>query len=136
MQINALTVGEMNKFVNLAENYGLGLILLFGSQARGGLNPESDIDIAVYGDAVLGEIKKIGITYELCNMLGTDKIDIVDIKTASPLLKKEIFMNYKVLYLKNPMLLYQLELVSMYEFKESEILCQMRHEKLQEFVDG
>lgn len=134
MQTNSLIVGKMNKFVRLAENYGLELILLFGSQSRGDLNPESDIDIAVYGNEVLGEIKKIGIIYELCKMLDSDKIDLVDIKTASPLLKKEIFMNYTILYLKNPMLLYQLELVSMYEFKESAILYQMRHEKLKEFV--
>jgi len=124
----------MNKFINLAEKYKLELILLFGSRVQGGLHPESDMDIAVYSRQVLSETEKINITYELCNILHTDKIDLVDIKTAPPILKREIFKGYKVLYQKDPMLLYQLELVSVYEFKESEVLFQIRHERLQEFV--
>jgi len=126
----------MNKFINLAEKYKLELILLFGSHVQGGLHPESDMDIAVYSRQVLSETEKINITYELCNILHTDKIDLVDIKTAPPILKREIFKDYKVLYQKDPMLLYQLELVSVYEFKESEVLFQIRHERLQEFVSS
>jgi predicted nucleotidyltransferase len=107
---------------------------LFGSYVQGALHPESDMDIAVYSKKVLSETEKINITYELGNILHTDKIDLVDIKTAPPILKREIFKDYKVLYQKDPMLLYQLELVSVYEFKESEVLFQIRHERLQEFV--
>jgi len=125
---------KMKILATLAERYNLDLILMFGSRAKSDVHPESDMDIAFYGKQILSEKEKINLTYELCNIFPTDKIDLVDIKTASPLLKKEIFKDYKVLYQKEPMLLYQLELISIYEFKESEILYQIRHERLQEFI--
>lgn len=119
---------------DLANKYKLSLILLFGSHVHGDVHPESDMDIAVYGKKILSEADKINLTYEFCKIFHTDKIDVVDIKTSPPLLKRGIFKDYKVLYQRNPMLVRQLELVSLYEFKESEILYQIRHERLQEFI--
>lgn len=137
----------MEKIERLAESYQLELILIFGSQAQAHTHaqaqtqtsshlshPESDLDIAFYGNQILSEIQKINLTTDLCNLFHTDKVDLVDIKTAPPLLKKEIFKNYKVLYQKDPILLYQLELVSIYEFLEADILYQIRHERLQESI--
>lgn len=128
---------KMEKIERLAESYQLELILIFGSQAQTSSHlshPESDLDIAFYGNQILSEIEKINLTTDLCNLFHTDKIDLVDIKTAPPLLKKEIFKNYKVLYQKDSILLYQLELVSIYEFLEADILYQIRHERLQESI--
>ena len=124
----------MEKLKGLADKYHLELILIFGSQAQGSVYPESDVDIAVYGKHVLSEKEKINLTYELGNILQTEKIDLVDIKTASPLLKKKIFENYTVLHQKDPFLLYQLELASLYEYKESEVLYEIRRERLQESI--
>ena len=124
----------MEKLKGLADKYHLELILVFGSQAQGSVHPESDVDIAVYGKHVLSEKEKINLTYELGNILQTEKIDLVDIKTASPLLKKKIFENYTVLHQKDPFLLYQLELASLYEYKESEVLYEIRRERLQESI--
>jgi len=124
----------MEKFKDLAGKYQIELILVFGSQVQGTIHPESDVDIAVYSKHVLTEAEKINITYELCNILQTEKVDLVDIKTASPLLKKKIFENYTVLHQKDALLLYQLELASLYEYKESEVLYQIRRERLQESI--
>jgi predicted nucleotidyltransferase len=124
----------MEKFKDLAGKYQIELILVFGSQVQGTVHPESDVDIAVYSKHVLTEAEKINITYELCNILQTEKVDLVDIKTASPLLKKKIFENYTVLHQKDALLLYQLELASLYEYKESEVLYQIRRERLQESI--
>src|SRR4030042_2785092 len=124
----------MEKLRDLIERYYLKLILLFGSHAKGEIHPESDMDIAVYGKGILSEKEKINLTCELSNIFHTYKIDLVDIKTAPPLLKREVFKDYVVLYQEDPMLLHQLELVSLYELTESELLCQLRHERLQEFI--
>lgn len=126
--------GKMEKLRDLVERYYLKLILIFGSYAKGESHPDSDMDIAVYSKRVLSEEEKINLTYELCNIFRTHKIDLVDIKTASPLLKMEVFKDYIVLYQEDSRLLHQLELVSIYEFKESEVLYQLRHERLQEFI--
>lgn len=124
----------MEKLRDLIERYYLKLIMVFGSHANGETHSESDMDIAVYSKRVLSEEEKINLTHELCNIFRTYKIDLVDIKTAPPLLKREIFKDYVVLYQEDPELLHQLELVSLYELKESEVLFQFRHERLQEFI--
>jgi predicted nucleotidyltransferase len=125
---------KVEKLKGLADKSQLELILIFGSQAQGTVHPESDVDIAVYSKHILSEDEKINLTFEIGNMLHTEKIDLVDIKTASPLLKKKIFENYTVLYQKDPFLLYQLELTSLYEYKESEVLYEIRRERLQESI--
>ena len=125
---------EMLTLEDLANKYKLDLILMFGSRVRGNVRPESDMDIAVYGRKILSETEKIQLTHELCNIFRTDDIDLVDLRTASPLLKNEVFKNYKVLLQRDPMLLYSLELAIIHEMKELEILYQIRRERLGAFV--
>ncbi len=125
---------DKRKIKDIAKKYNLELVLLFGSSASGNINAGSDIDIAVYGKHILSEKEKVALILEFSNIFHTDRIDIVDIKKASPLLKKEIFKCYTILYKKTSLLLYQLELVSIYEYKESEILYQIQRERLQEFI--
>jgi len=66
--------------------------------------------------------------------LKTENIDLVDIKSASPVLKRKIFEKYKILYLKEPFILYQVELSSLREYDESKILYEMRNQRLKEFL--
>lgn len=124
----------MLRIGDLADKYQLDLILMFGSRLTGNVHTESDIDIAVCRRQMLSETEKIQLIYELCNIFRTDDIDLVDLRTASPLLKKEVFKNYKILLQRDTMLLYQLELANIHEMKELEILDQIRRERLEEFV--
>jgi predicted nucleotidyltransferase len=125
---------DSKKLASLAESYDLQLILIFGSHAHGFDRPESDIDIAVYGGEVLSETDKVNITNQLSGILHTSRIDLVDIKSAPPLLKREIFRSYISLYKKDSLLLHQLELVSLFELAEIEVLSHIRRERLKEFV--
>lgn len=115
----------------LAEKYNLKLILLFGSSVTGEIHSESDIDIAVYGDEILSEADKINLICYIGGLFHTSLVDLVDLKTAPPLLRKEIFANYRALYLKDSILLHQLESTAINEFKESAVLYQLRHERLE-----
>lgn len=124
----------MLKLEDLAGKYQLDLILMFGSRATGDVHLGSDTDIAVYGRRILSETEKIQLICELCNVFCTDDIDLVDLRTASPFLKKEVLKNYKILLQRDAMLLHQLELANIHEMKELEILDQMRRERLEEFV--
>ena len=119
---------------DIASRYQLDLILMFGSRSTGKVHPESDIDIAVYGKKVFSEIDKIQLMYELSNVFHTDNIDLVDLRNASPFLRREVFKNFKILLQRDSMLLYQLESANMHEIKELEILDQIRRERLEEFV--
>jgi predicted nucleotidyltransferase len=124
----------MLRIGDLADKYQLDLILMFGSRLTGNIHPESDIDIAIYGRQIFSETEKIQLIYELCNIFHTDNIDLVDLRTASPFLKKEVLKNYKIFLQRDAMLLYQLELANIYEMKELEILDRIRREQLEEFV--
>ncbi len=124
----------MLKLADLADKYRLDLILMFGSCAKGDVHPESDVDIAVYGRQILSEKKKVSLAYDLSNIFRTNDIDLVDLRTAPPLLKFQVFKNYKALFQRDPMLLHRLELANLHEMKELETLQQIRRERLGEFV--
>ena len=124
----------MLEFTDLADKYQLDLILMFGSRVTCSVHPESDIDIAIYGRQIFPETEKVRLTYELCNIFRTNDIDLVDLRTAPALLKHGVFKNYKVLFQRDAMLLYRLELANLHEMKELEPLCRIRRERLGEFV--
>ncbi len=120
---------------SLAMKYKLKLILLFGSRAGTDFDSESDYDIALYADDVLDEKTLLDITAILSEFLKSERVDVVDIKKAPPLLKKKIFENYRILYEIDPTLKYQLELTGEYEFQEAEDLYIMRRERLGEALN-
>jgi len=119
---------------DIATKYDLEFILMFGSQVDDLTHPESDIDIAIYSKKPISEETKIKLAYELGLILKTERIDLVDIKKVSPLLKKRIFGNYEVLFQKDRFLIYQLELNALKEFKDSKMLYDIRHERLKSMI--
>ncbi len=82
----------------LFRDEGLRLVLLFGSVAAGGAHPRSDIDLAFLFDT---PADVLALTNAAVRLLGTDNIDVVDLRRASPLLKYSAAKHGKVLY-ENP----------------------------------
>jgi len=84
----------------IAQKYQLDLLILFGSQIKGKkfLTDESDCDIAYQAKKDLNGKEMINLNYDLMNLFKNDRIDIVDIKKADPLLKFEIYQNSKLIY--------------------------------------
>ncbi|HEY9583436.1 MAG TPA: nucleotidyltransferase domain-containing protein [Candidatus Paceibacterota bacterium] len=68
------------------------LIIAFGSQVSGRTRSGSDFDFAVYSDKPMSLSDHTEISYSLSEKfnINEDKIDLVDLQTASPLLKFEI----------------------------------------------
>ncbi|ELY37709.1 type VII toxin-antitoxin system MntA family adenylyltransferase antitoxin [Natronorubrum tibetense] len=70
--------------------------LLFGSHATGDAHARSDIDIAVVlddvrpGDPDYNDVF-LGLSADLSDTLGTDDIDLVDLRTAPPELVAAVF---------------------------------------------
>lgn len=63
---------------------------LFGSTARGEAQPHSDVDVAVYVDAAVASDEGYGyaaaLGAELMRALATDRVDVVVLNRAPPLL--------------------------------------------------
>lgn len=78
-------------------------VYLFGSQAKGNANTDSDIDIAVLLEADYAEksgVIKIKLYEELIKA-GFDNIDLVILNQASALLKYEVVKENTLIYKKN-----------------------------------
>jgi len=95
--INEKLKGRVEK---LAHKYGLSLVLIFGSQAREETKRESDIDIAILASKKLSEKDMVYLNFEFTNILPIDRVDLVDIHGAPPLLMKQIADSAKVVYQK------------------------------------
>lgn len=66
---------------------------LFGSQARGTASGESDIDVAVaFKEPDIDRQRaRLQLGVDLALALGTDDIDVVDLRSASPTLVRTVF---------------------------------------------
>jgi len=78
---------------------GLKLVLLFGSIARGKVHEKSDIDLAFLFDE---PVDILGLTNKVTRFLQSDRVDVVDLKRASPLLKFCAAKEGVVLYERAP----------------------------------
>jgi uncharacterized protein len=79
---------------------GISLIILFGSQAKGRTHKNSDTDIAVLADHSLGleELQIVSIRIARDRGVSEDSVDVVDVRTASPLLQWDILRVGVLLY--------------------------------------
>lgn len=78
----------------------INLVILFGSQATGKANTLSDFDVAVLPDHELSLAEKNKTVEDISRDFGfhEDKIDLVDITVAPPLLQMQIATHGKLLY--------------------------------------
>jgi len=82
---------------NLAKEYGIELLVLFGSRATGRARPESDADLAIRLTQPIKLEKELMLRRDLTNILG-HLVDLVFLDKASPLLLKKISQTGKILY--------------------------------------
>lgn len=77
----------------------LELVVLFGSTAKGGRRGGSDVDVAVR----CLETAELDTLYGvLAPGLGTDRLDLVDLRRAGPLLAMEVARSGRLLYESRP----------------------------------
>ena len=93
-----LTKKQKEKIGSIAKKYDLKMILLFGSQVNGKSKPDSDFDIAYSANKPLNLEQKLDLNSELVDCLKNDRVDQVDLKTASPLLLSEIAQNSRLVF--------------------------------------
>lgn len=81
----------------LAKKYGLLLVVKFGSRAKGNHRSNSDIDIAYLAEPSLSLEDETKLSTDLAEIL-RGKIDLADIRQASPLLRYHIFRYGQSIY--------------------------------------
>jgi predicted nucleotidyltransferase len=70
------------------------LAYLFGSAARGTTGPLSDVDVAIRFSTDEGRTldERLKLHDALCRYLGSDRVDLVDLDDASPVLRYNVMM--------------------------------------------
>lgn len=98
-----MKTGELKRFMEGHE--GVVVAYLFGSYARGGVGPLSDVDVAVYLDEHLSKSERFDFRLRMINetssILKTDRVDVVVMNDAPITLNHEIIKNGKVLVAKD-----------------------------------
>jgi predicted nucleotidyltransferase len=93
-------IADLQKLIDpLCRQYGLRLVILFGSSVTGRRGPESDLDLALLGDAPLD---LVAVTTDVIRLLQTDRVDVVDLRRASPLLTMEVARHGRLVYERTP----------------------------------
>lgn len=102
----------------IAQKYQIELLLLFGSRLREKkyLHQESDFDIAYLSKRELDLMEEAKLICDLMPVFKSERVDLVNLKRASPLLMKQIFDNHQVLFCKDPQIyaLYQIYAIKSY----------------------
>lgn len=86
----------------LTAKYQLRLLLTFGSYGTDRFTSESDLDVAYDASADLSLDDQHALLMDLIRYFQRDRIDLVDLKRAGPLLAYEIACHGKPLYQVEP----------------------------------
>ncbi|MBU6431311.1 MAG: nucleotidyltransferase domain-containing protein [Patescibacteria group bacterium] len=113
----------------LAEKYGLSLMMLFGSQVTGKTHKDSDFDIAYLSDKKLSFEDEGRMIIDLVPIIGARDerlVNLSDIRKAGALLLKEIFDKHQVLFCADRNIYDSYKIFAVKNFIESRQLFDLR----------
>ena len=128
-----ITKKQQERIDQIAETYGLKLVLLFGSQVHGKTHAESDIDIGVLPKKALSFSDEVNIATEFIHIFGM-KADFANLHKAPPLLLSEVMKNCRILYQREPTDFSDLFVYAKQRYAENTPLFLMTHNAVQRFI--
>lgn len=122
------------KIKKLAKKYHLSLVLLFGSRVSGYTHKKSDFDIAYLSEKPLNLMAEAKLICDLMLVFKSDKIDLVNLKKAPPLLFYSILNNCTSLYEKYLFTTANLQNYAYKKYVETKPLYEEKYRRLQKEV--
>lgn len=134
MFMSVITDDIKNRIEQLGRAHRLSLVVLFGSQASGKVYKQSDVDIAFLAERPLGprEIGELALAFS--RALGMNDVDLLDLKTAPPLLLKQIAIGSRLLYESEPSLFARFKIYGLKRYMEARSLLKLREASLEKFL--
>ena len=102
----------------------------FGSQARAESARTRDVDLAVLADARLPLNDLLALRRDLSRALGTDRLDLVDLRAAGPVLKWNVVASEARFYCRDEHAANEFELRALSEYRDSAYRRRMQTEIL------
>jgi predicted nucleotidyltransferase len=113
----------------LLEREGVRLAYLFGSLAQG--QPGHDVDLAIL---TRGE-PAFRLRPEITECLGTERVDLVDLRRASPVLRFEVLRTGQLLYAADQALTERFELATLQVYRDTAWLRRQQRAYLRERME-
>ena len=113
------------------EHPDLELLILFGSAARGRSRKTSDVDVAVRCDAA-ADLDALFMA--LAPRLKSDRLDLVDLRRAGPLLAFEVARSGSVLFERSPGLFREFQSLASRRYADTRKLRDAQKRSLQVFL--
>ncbi len=124
----------------LVAKFGLTLLVYFGSYGTPSYRETSDIDIAFLSEQTLDGKAKLELLHDLIVVHQKSEIDLVDLRTAEPILRCEIALKGRNLYEKEEGLFERYSLYYIKRFYELQPVIQAEmvqiRRKIREVVDN
>lgn len=89
MGVDTLLKNKRNEILRLAIVHGAKNVRIFGSVARGDARPDSDIDILIDLEPDRSLLDRIGLKYDLEDLLGC-KVDVVTEKALHTYIREKV----------------------------------------------
>jgi len=90
---------QRERLAAVAEEYGLNMVLLFGSVAAGRARPDSDLDLAVRFSGTVPTMREVSrLHLALQEIVPERKVDLAILNRADPLFLKQITDRCALLY--------------------------------------
>jgi len=123
--------------VPLFEKEGVLLAYLFGSLAEKNeklsrSRPPGDVDLAI----LTKEGPAYGLLEAIADILGTDRLDLVDLRRASPVLRFEILRSGSPIYISDEDLRERYEMETIHLYRDTEPMRRRQREALKERMEA
>jgi uncharacterized protein len=91
----------------------------FGSQADPERQRPQDLGIAVLGTAPLDLGRLLALQADVSDCVRSDAIDLVDLKRAGPVLKRQVLKSGRLLFSRDQSLVNRFDLDALWEYRDS-----------------
>jgi predicted nucleotidyltransferase len=121
---------QKEKLIEIAKNYSLDILILFGSRASGNAKKESDYDFAYIRKKHLSFNEKESIQKEILKIINYKNFDLVEISIQTPIiLKLEIIRKGIIIFSSNKKYYEFLKESSYFDYVDSKYLLEPTKEK-------
>ena len=114
----------LGKLTPLFESEGVLLAYLFGSISKGRVG--NDVDLAI----LTRDTPAFRLREAITEFLGTERVDLVDLRSASPILRFEIISTGLPLYVADEMLRERFELETLHLYRDTDHIRRQQREYL------
>ncbi|MGV8980679.1 type VII toxin-antitoxin system MntA family adenylyltransferase antitoxin [Clostridium sp.] len=125
---------NVEKLKNTCIKHGIKMVLLYGSEAAGNSNAQSDIDLGLLLKDDAYNFK--GIIKDLMKVFKDNTIDVAILNHGDPVFKFEIISNYKILFCEADEIFLEFYMNTVKQYSDTKKFRILEEKYLENFIRG